>query len=55
MAPTGGARWREKDARAMARAFAASGETKAVFAKRHGLNEERVRRWLRTLEERDVC
>lgn len=46
-------RWSEHDARGMARAFAASGETKAVFAKRHGLGEERVRRWLKQLAEMD--
>ena len=46
-------RWRERDARAMARAFAASGESKLAFARRHGLGPERVRRWLAQLAERD--
>lgn len=46
-------RWSEDDARAMARAFAASGETKAAFARRHGINDERIRRWLRQLAEED--
>ena len=40
-------RWSKADGRAMARAFAESGETIAAFARRHGLDEERVRRWLR--------
>lgn len=51
--PPAARRWSERDARAMARAFAASGETKAVFARRHGLGEERIRRWLGQLAERD--
>lgn len=51
--PPAARRWSEAQARAMARAFVASGETKAAFAERHGLNEERVRRWLRQLAERD--
>lgn len=46
-------RWRERDARGMAQALVASGETKAAFARRHGLSEERIRRWLRQLTERD--
>jgi len=37
----------------MARAFAASGESKMAFAKRHGLGPERVRRWLARLAERE--
>jgi transposase-like protein len=43
-------RWSEADGRSMARAFAQSGETEAAFATRHGLDEERVRRWLRAQE-----
>ena len=37
----------------MAAALAASGESTAEFARRHGLNEERLRRWLRQLAELD--
>ena len=51
--PPAARRWSEREARAMARAFAASGETKAVFARRHGLGEERIRRWLGQLAEQD--
>lgn len=51
--PSASRRWSEREARDMARAFAASGETKAEFARRHGLGEERIRRWLGQLAERD--
>jgi transposase-like protein len=51
--PPAARRWSERDAQAMARALAASGETPAEFAKRHGLNEERIRRWVRHLAEHD--
>lgn len=51
--PPAARRWSKADGRAMAQAFAASGETKAAFAKRHGLEEERVRRWLRQVGEQD--
>lgn len=51
--PPSARRWSESEGRAMARAFAASGETKTAFAKRHGLGPERVRRWLAQLAERD--
>jgi transposase-like protein len=44
-------RWGKADGRAMAHAFAESGETKAAFARRHGLDAERVRRWLREVGE----
>ncbi len=46
-------RWSKADGRAMAHAFAVSGQTKAAFARRHGLDEERVRRWLRQVGEPD--
>lgn len=51
--PPAARRWSERDARGMARAFAASGETMTAFARRHGLGPERVRRWLAELAERD--
>jgi transposase-like protein len=43
-------RWREADARGMVTALRASGEGIAEFARRHGLHEERVRRWDRRLQ-----
>ncbi len=51
--PPAGRRWSEAEAREMVKAFAASGESNAEFAKRHGLKVERVRRWLRNLGEDD--
>ena len=48
-----GRRWQERDARAMARAYAQAGESVAAFARRHGLNEQRVRWWLGRLAELD--
>lgn len=44
--------WDEADARGMVAALRASGEGIAEFARRHGLHEERVRRWHRRLEGR---
>jgi transposase-like protein len=46
-------RWTEEEAREMVKAFVASGESKAVFAKRHGLKKERIERWVRNLGEDD--
>jgi transposase-like protein len=43
-------RWREADAREMVTALRASGEGVSEFARRHGLHEERVRRWTRRLQ-----
>ena len=43
-------RWRESDARGMVAALRASGDGIAEFARRHGLHEERVRRWNRRLQ-----
>jgi transposase-like protein len=45
-------RWSNAQGRAMARAFAASGDTQVEFARRHGLGPERVRRWLARVAER---
>jgi transposase-like protein len=44
--PRGRARWRHEDGEAMAAAFRASDETVAEFARRHGLHEARVQRWM---------
>jgi len=44
--PRGRARWRLADGELMVAALRASGETPATFAKRHGLHETRVQRWV---------
>jgi len=51
--PPAARRWSTAQGRAMARAFAASGETKVEFARRHGLGPERVRRWLERVVARE--
>ena len=43
-------RWTAADGRAMREALRASGDGVIPFAQRHGLHEERVRRWVRRLE-----
>lgn len=43
-------RWGAADGRAMREALRASGESPRAFAQRHGLHEERVRRWVRRLD-----
>lgn len=44
--PRGRLRWQLADGEAMVAALRARGETPAVFAKRHGLQEVRVQRWI---------
>lgn len=44
-------RWGLDVGRAMVGALRRSGETQAAFARRHGLGEERVRRWLARVEK----
>ena len=44
--PRGRARWRLEDGEAMVAALQASGETPADFARRHGVQEVRVQRWV---------
>lgn len=44
--PRGRARWRHEDGEAMVAALQASGETPADFARRHGVQEVRVQRWV---------
>ena len=43
-------RWRADDARWAVATWAASGETIAAFAARHGLHRERLRRWRSRLD-----
>ena len=43
-------RWTAADGRAMREALRASGDGVIPFAQRHGLHEERVRRWMRKLD-----
>ncbi|HXH06997.1 MAG TPA: transposase [Vicinamibacterales bacterium] len=40
-------RWTDAEGRAVAHAWRRSGLTVAAFARRHGLDEQRVRRWAR--------
>ena len=44
--PRGRMRWRLEDGEAMVAALRASGETPAGFARRHGVQEVRVQRWV---------
>jgi hypothetical protein len=44
--PQGRMRWRLEEGEAMVAALLASGETPEVFARRHGVQEVRVERWL---------
>jgi hypothetical protein len=44
--PRGRPRWQYADGELMVAALRASGETPAVFARRHGLHEVRVERWV---------
>ena len=44
--PRGRMRWRLEDGEAMVAALRASGETLAGFARRHGVQEVRVQRWV---------
>jgi transposase-like protein len=39
-------RWGEAEGRAMVEAWRRSGDSPAVFARRHGLEDMRVRRWI---------
>ena len=43
-------RWGTAEGLAMREALWASGESLRTFAQRHGLQEERVRRWVRRLD-----
>lgn len=43
--------WRAADARVVVEAFERSGWTGAAFARRYGIRAERLRRWVRELEE----
>jgi transposase-like protein len=44
--PRGRKRWQLEDGKAMVAALHASGETVAGFARRHGVQEMRVQRWV---------
>jgi transposase-like protein len=44
--PRGRKRWQLEDGKAMVAALHASGETMAGFARRHGVQEVRVQRWV---------
>ena len=44
--PRGRLRWQLADGELMVAALRASGETPAAFARRHGLHEVRVQRWV---------
>jgi transposase-like protein len=44
--PRGRPRWQLADGELMVAALRASGETPAAFARRHGLHEVRVQRWV---------
>ena len=44
--PRGRPRWQHADGELMVAALRASGETPAAFARRHGLHEVRVQRWV---------
>ena len=44
--PRGRTRWQQEDGEAMVAALRASGETPAEFARRHGVQEVRVQRWV---------
>lgn len=42
--------WRAEDARVAVEAWRRSGETRSAFARRHGIDPWRLRRWTRKLE-----
>lgn len=42
-------RWSEADARAIVQAWRGSGESQLVFARRHGLDPQRIGHWVRRL------
>lgn len=44
--------WRESDARLLIEAWRGSGETRARFARRHGVEEKRLARWVSRLDGR---
>ena len=50
--PPGRRRWSQAEGRAMLAALHASGVGMGAFAQRHGLHEERVRRWVRRADRR---
>src|SRR5258705_5065835 len=45
-------RWHQADGEAMVAALRASGETPAEFARRHGVQEARVQRWVKRVGRR---
>jgi len=45
-------RWTLGDGRALVAALRASRQTATAFARQHGIHEERVRRWVRRVEQR---
>jgi transposase-like protein len=49
--PPQGRRWSEREGRAMLEALARSGQTVGEFARRHGLQEQRVRAWTKRFFE----
>lgn len=42
--------WRARDARVVVEAWRESGETRAAFARRHGIEPKRLSRWVAELE-----
>lgn len=51
--PPSRARWGEAEGRQVCSAFEASGQSVEEFARRHGIQEQRLRAWLKRLERRD--
>jgi len=43
--------WSEEDARVVVDAWQESGETMALFSRRHGVQAKRLARWVRRLQE----
>jgi transposase-like protein len=48
-------RWSEADARTMVQAWRSSGESQRVFARRHGLDPQRIGHWVRRLRAEIVA
>lgn len=50
--PTRGGRWSEAVGRAMVESFRRSGDSQGAFARRHGMNAQRVKYWVDRVEGR---
>ena len=47
-------KWKEREGRAMVEALGCSGETQAAFARRHGLQAQRIKYWVDRVKGRTM-